>query len=32
MLNVITQLRILSPLWDMFLDGVDFSTVKWNAH
>jgi len=32
MLNVIEKLRILSPLWDMFLDGVDFSTVKWNAH
>ena len=32
MLNVIEKLRILSPLWDMYLDGVDFSTVKWNAH
>ena len=32
MLDVIEKLRILSPLWDMFLDGVDFSTVKWNAH
>ena len=32
MLNVIGKLRILSPLWDMYLDGVDFSKVKWNAH
>ena len=32
MLNVIGKLRILSPLWDMYLDGVDFSKVKWNSH
>ena len=32
MLDVIEKLRILSPLWDMYLDGVDFSTVKWNSH
>ena len=32
MLNVIGKLRILSPLWHMYLDGVDFSKVKWNAH
>jgi len=32
MVRVIEQLRELSPLWDMYLDGVDFSTVKWNTH
>ena len=32
MLDVIGKLRILSPLWDMYLDGVDFSKVKWNTH
>lgn len=32
MIRVIEQLRELSPLWDMYLDGVDFSTVKWNTH
>ncbi|MCJ8312541.1 MAG: IscS subfamily cysteine desulfurase [Saccharospirillaceae bacterium] len=28
----ITKLRALSPLWDMFKDGVDLSKVKWAAH
>ncbi|BCE03217.1 IscS subfamily cysteine desulfurase [Marinicellulosiphila megalodicopiae] len=28
----ITKLRDLSPLWDMFKDGVDLSKVKWAAH
>ena len=32
MVRVIEQLRELSPLWDMYLDGVDFSTVKWQTH
>jgi len=32
MVRVMEQLRELSPLWDMYLDGVDFSTVKWNTH
>jgi cysteine desulfurase len=26
------KLRELSPLWDMFKDGVDLSTVQWAAH
>ena len=26
------KLRDLSPLWDMFKDGVDLSTVQWAAH
>lgn len=26
------KLRDLSPLWDMFKEGVDLSTVEWTAH
>jgi cysteine desulfurase len=26
------KLRELSPLWDMFKDGVDLNTVQWAAH
>jgi hypothetical protein len=25
-------LRELSPLWEMFKDGVDLSTIQWAAH
>ncbi|MDD5330493.1 MAG: IscS subfamily cysteine desulfurase [Sulfuricella sp.] len=28
----IGRLRELSPLWDMFKEGIDLSTVKWAAH
>jgi cysteine desulfurase len=28
----IGKLRELSPLWEMFKDGVDLSTVEWAAH
>ena len=28
----VQKLRDLSPLWDMFKDGVDLSTVVWAAH
>ena len=28
----IAKLRELSPLWDMYKDGVDLSTVQWAAH
>ncbi|MFG6413462.1 IscS subfamily cysteine desulfurase [Roseateles sp. DC23W] len=28
----VAKLRELSPLWDMFKDGVDLSTIKWAAH
>jgi len=28
----IGKLRALSPLWDMFQDGIDLSTVQWAAH
>jgi cysteine desulfurase len=26
------KLRDLSPLWDMYKDGVDISTIQWAAH
>jgi cysteine desulfurase len=28
----IQKLRDLSPLWEMYKDGVDLNTVKWAAH
>ncbi|OUS07934.1 IscS subfamily cysteine desulfurase [Gammaproteobacteria bacterium 42_54_T18] len=28
----VKKLRELSPLWDMFKDGIDLSTVEWAAH
>jgi len=28
----VTKLRELSPLWDMYKDGIDLSQVKWAAH
>lgn len=28
----IAKLRELSPLWDMYKDGVDLNTVQWAAH
>ena len=28
----IGKLRELSPLWEMFKDGVDLSKIKWSAH
>ncbi|MBU0499142.1 MAG: IscS subfamily cysteine desulfurase [Gammaproteobacteria bacterium] len=28
----VARLRELSPLWDMFKDGVDLRTVQWHAH
>ncbi|CAI8377094.1 MAG: Cysteine desulfurase IscS [SAR92 bacterium MED-G29] len=30
--HAVEKLRELSPLWDMFKDGVDLSTVEWAAH
>ncbi len=30
--QAVNRLRDLSPLWDMFKDGVDLSTVEWVAH
>ena len=26
------KLRDLSPLWEMYKDGVDLSTIQWAAH
>ena len=31
-IKVVKQLRDLSPLWDMFLDGVDLEKVEWAPH
>ena len=28
----VAKLRDLSPLWDMFKEGIDLSTVQWAAH
>ncbi len=28
----VNKLRELSPLWDMYKDGIDLSTVQWAAH
>ncbi|MBV1888863.1 MAG: IscS subfamily cysteine desulfurase [Proteobacteria bacterium] len=30
--EAVTKLRELSPLWDMFKDGVDLDKVEWAAH
>jgi cysteine desulfurase len=30
--DAVTKLRELSPLWDMYKDGVDLSKVQWAAH
>ncbi|MES2579082.1 MAG: IscS subfamily cysteine desulfurase [Pseudomonadota bacterium] len=30
--NKVSKLRELSPLWDMFKDGIDISKVQWAAH
>jgi cysteine desulfurase len=30
--QAVEKLRELSPLWDMFQDGVDLNTVEWAAH
>jgi cysteine desulfurase len=28
----VAKLRELSPLWEMYQDGVDISTIQWAAH
>lgn len=30
--KAIGRLREMSPLWDMFKEGIDLSTVEWTAH
>ena len=32
MIDVVNKLRELSPLWEMFKEGIDLSTVQWTAH
>jgi cysteine desulfurase len=26
---VVERLREISPLWDMYKEGIDFNTIKW---
>ncbi len=28
----VARLRELSPLWEMYQDGIDLSTIQWSAH
>lgn len=28
----VTKLRELSPLWEMYQDGIDLNTIQWTAH
>ena len=30
--KVVAQLRELSPLWDMYKDGIDMDKVQWSGH
>ncbi|OQW92467.1 MAG: IscS subfamily cysteine desulfurase [Beggiatoa sp. IS2] len=30
--NKIEKLRELSPLWDMYKEGIDLKTIQWTAH
>ncbi len=30
--NAVDKLRDLSPLWDMFKEGIDLNSVEWAAH
>jgi cysteine desulfurase len=30
--ETVARLRELSPLWEMYQDGVDLSTIQWTAH
>ena len=30
--NAVNKLRDLSPLWDMYKDGIDLSQLQWAAH
>jgi cysteine desulfurase len=30
--QAVNKLRELSPLWDMFKDGVDLDSIEWAAH
>jgi cysteine desulfurase len=28
----VTKLRDMSPLWDMYKEGIDLSSVEWASH
>ena len=28
----VTKLRAMSPLWDMYKEGIDLSSIEWTAH
>ena len=30
--DAVTRLREMSPLWEMFKEGIDLKTVQWTAH
>jgi len=30
--RAVEKLRELSPLWDMYKDGVDLDSIEWAAH
>ena len=30
--GAVDKLRELSPLWDMYKDGIDLNSVEWVAH
>jgi cysteine desulfurase len=30
--NRVAKLRELSPLWEMYRDGIDLNTIQWTAH
>lgn len=30
--GAVVKLRELSPLWDMYQDGVDLDSIEWAAH
>ena len=32
LIDRVAKLRELSPLWEMFKDGIDISTIQWTAH
>jgi len=32
MKKAVTKLRDLSPLWDMYKEGIDLKSVQWSAH
>ncbi len=32
LIEKVDKLRLLSPLWDMYKEGIDISTIEWNSH